>query len=307
METLHCFPSLVSDNTDYFKTRNIPIPISLSFSHQIYGYLSDFPYIDNEGNMQVAKLFIVEIDLSTKKMINCRMDEDFLSASEAVILLYFNTVSAQHVKIHAYANWGTNVEDEVKEVNHFLHRNSVVSVAYNFFGFSMFPRSFDTWKKQGLLSKEWDPDALKEVFLHGLKENIPEHSHIVELVPHSELVHFLTKIRSIFHIEFAKYKHMFPGVNAEALFIGTILHSVDHAMAEWNLKDPLWLDVTDPRFGKMAEMGRIVRAGFIPEVPGFYFHRYFRGSGHPFYESVYAKAAAINKELADQMDSCICR
>ena len=73
------------------------------------------------------------------------------------------------------------------------------------------------------------------------------------------------------------------------------------------LEDPLWLDVDDPRFGKMAELGRIVRVGFVPEVPGYCFHRHFKGSGHPFYEAVYAKAVKINKKLADNMETCICR
>ena len=74
---------------------------------------------------------------------------------------------------------------------------------------------------------------------------------------------------------------------------------------EWNLVDPLWLDVNDPRFGKMAELGRIVRVGFVEDVPLLYFHKRFKGSGHPFYEAVYEKAAKIDKKFADHMDTCI--
>ena len=257
--------------------------------------------------MCTADLFSVEVDIETKRMINCHLDDEQLSASEAVILLYFNTISAQHVKLHAFGNWGVNIDNEAKEVNPFLQRNSLITVAYNFFGFSMFPRSFDCWKRQGLLSKEWNPAAFQQVFNHGLKENILQHSHVVDLALHSELVNFVTKVRSIFHAEFVRHKHMFPGINAEGLFVGTILHSVDHALAEWNLEDPLWLDINDRRFGLMAELGRVVRMGFVPEVPGFYFHRKFRGSRHPFYEAVYAKAAEINEKFANEMDTCICR
>merc|ERR1712038_1269854 len=50
-------------------------------------------------------------------------------------------------------------------------------------------------------------------------------------------------------------KHMFPGVNGEAIFVGTILHSLDHTLMDWNLEDPLWLDVNDPEFHHMAELG----------------------------------------------------
>jgi hypothetical protein len=60
------------------------------------------------------------------------------------------------------------------------------------------------------------------------------------------------------------------------------LHSLDHKLVVWNLEDPLWLDINDPRFGAMAELGCIVRVRFVPEVIGYYFNRYFQGSGYPF-------------------------
>ena len=257
--------------------------------------------------MQVANLFAIDIDLATRRMVKCKMDDETLTASEALILLWYNTISAQHVKLHAHGNWGVNIEHDAKALNPFLHTSSLVTVIYNYFGFTCFTGYFDTWKRQGLLSQDWDPKALTQTFVHGVKENIWQHSQIVELAPYSDFVSFITKTRAIFHAEFARYKHMFPGVNAEGLFSGTVLHSLDHALMEWNLEDPLWLDVDDPKYGKMAELGRIVRVGFVPEVPGYCFHRYFKGSGHPFYESVYSKAAKINKRFADQMETCICR
>ena len=70
---------------------------------------------------------------------------------------------------------------------------------------------------------------------------------------------------------------------------------------------PLWLDVDDPNFGRMAEIGRIVKVGFVEDVPFLYFHKRFKGSKHPFYDdAVYRKAARIDKKLvADNMDTCI--
>ena len=55
----------------------------------------------------------------------------------------------------------------------------------------------------------------------------------------------------------------------------------------------------------MAQLGQIVRVGFVPDAPGLYFHKRFKGSGHPFYEAVYERAAKINEHLADKMDTCI--
>ena len=267
----------------------------------------DFPLVDIDGKFKVANHLAVEIDLDTKRMVSCNLDDESLNASEALILLWYNTISAQHVKVHAYGNWGVNPSKEMKDVNPFYERSSVVSVVYNYFGFTSFPTFMESWKKEGLLSKDWDPSALTDTFVHGVKENICEHSNITELLPHSDMVEFITKTRWIFHNEFRKYKHLFPGINAEGLFAATVLHSLDHELMEWNLDDPLWLDVKDPRFGKMAELGRIVRVGFVPQVPGYSFHRFFEGSGHPFFEAVYAKASKVNKKMADCLETCICR
>ena len=270
--------------------------------------IPDFPYVNQKGKMVTAELLTVDVDLGTKKMVECKLNDETLNASEALILLWYNTVSAQHVKLHAYGNWGCNIDNEnMKRTNPFLHTNSLVTVIYNYFGFTCFPRFFDTWKKEGLLSHDWDPKALTDTFNHGVRENIVQHSHIVDLMPYSEFVDFIVKVRAAFHKEFKRYKSQFPDIHPEGLFIGTVLHSLDHAFMDWNLQDPLWLDVKHPRFGKMAELGRIVKVGFVPEVSGYYFHRKWKGSGHPFYEAVYAKAAKVNKKLADAMDTCICR
>ena len=158
-----------------------------------------------------------------------------------------------------------------------------------------------------MLSKEWEPISLISTFELGVESNVVQHSQIIELAPYSALVRFVIKARAVFHAEFRRYKHLFPRVNAEGLFIGTVLHSLDHACMQWNLEDPLWLDADDIRFGKMAELGRIIRVGCVPEVGGYYFHRKLKGSGHPFYDAVYKRLAKIDKRMADVMDICICR
>lgn len=268
-------------------------------------FFADFPYIDENNEYQVADLFAVDIDLDTKKFVKAKMDDENLNASETLILLWFNTIAAQHVKLHSLANWGVNLNDNLKETNPFLLRNSVVTTVYNFFGYSCFRNFMEGWEKRGLLSEGWDPDAFIHCVNHGVKDNIWQHSQIDELVPYSRFVNFIIKARGIFFSEFSKHKHLFPGVHGEAMFVGTVLHSLDHTLMHWNLKDPLWLDVDDPRFGRMAELGRIVKVGFVEDVPFLYFQKRFKGSGHPFYDAVYEKAAKIDRELADNMDTCI--
>jgi hypothetical protein len=268
-------------------------------------FFADFPYIDEKNEYQVADLFAVDIDLDTKKFVKAKLNNENLTASETLILLWFNTIAAQHVKLHSLANWGVNLNEAIKDTNPFLLRNSVVTTVYNYFGYSCFRNFMEGWEKQGLLSEGWDPDALIHCFNHGIKDSIWQHSQIDELIPYSRFINFVIKVRAIFFNEFAKHKDLFPGVHGEAMFVGTVLHSLDHTLMHWNLEDPLWLDVDDPRFGRMAELGRIVKVGFVEDVPFLYFHKRFKGSGHPFYDAVYKKAAKVDKELADHMDTCI--
>jgi hypothetical protein len=51
---------------------------------------------------------------------------------------------------------------------------------------------------------------------------------------------------------------------------------------DWNLKDAIYLDTDDTRFSKMAEVGQVVKAGFVSAIGGLYFHKRFKNSGHPF-------------------------
>lgn len=268
-------------------------------------FFADFPYIDEKSKYKVADLFAVEIDLDTKKFVKAKFDDITLTASETLILLWFNTIAAQHVKLHSLANWGVNCDQNVKKINNFFYRNSIVTTIYNYFGYSCFSTYMEEWESRGLLSVGFDAKAWTQCVNHGINENIWQHSHVDELVKYSSLVHFIVKVRAIFSFEFSKHRDSFPGAQGEALFVGTILHSLDHTLMDWNLEDPLWLDVDHPRFGLMAQIGRIVKVGFVKDIPLLYFHKRFKGSGHPFYEAVYKKAAKINKELADNMDTCI--
>ena len=55
----------------------------------------------------------------------------------------------------------------------------------------------------------------------------------------------------------------------------------------------------------MAQLGRVIKVGFVSDVPGLLIHRRYKGSGHPFYDKIYEKAATVNLKLAYHMDTCI--
>jgi hypothetical protein len=214
-------------------------------------------------------------------------------------------VGAQHVKLHAMANWGTNLDDSLEGVKPFLRRNGVVTTMYNYFGYTSFSTFFDIWAEQGLVSSGWASrhTPFLRTINHGIEKNIWQHAQIEGLTKHSRLVKFIIMVCTIFLDEFQKHKDIFPGIDGKAMFVGTILHSLNHTLIDWNLTDALYLDTNDIRFGKMAEMGQVVKAGFVSNINDLYFQKRFKNSGHPFYDAVCEKAAKIDKVLADIMVS----
>jgi len=96
------------------------------------------------------------------------------------------------------------------------------------------------------------------VFDHGIKQGIPAHAAIAELAPHSELVDFTNKLRTKFLNKFHSMRDTFPGVDGEAFFASTIVHSLDHQQAMWGIRDPLWIEFDGVRdeFKPMAQCCR---------------------------------------------------
>lgn len=269
-------------------------------------FVSDFPATLQDGSFKIFDLFSIEIDLKTKRMVGAKLDDDELTADEVAILIFYYTISAMHVKLHALANWAINMEPEQTKKNPFVAQNSLVTTIYNYFGFSTFPFFYPAFKAFGLVDADWDPQSWIDTVVHGIKENIVSHPNVSDLAPYSEFVDFTCKLRPFFLKEFAKSKaYYFPGCHGEAMYIGTIMHSLDHTRMDWNIEDPLWLDADHPRFGKMAQVGRVVKVGFVSDIPGLLIHKRYKGSGHPFYDKIYEKAATINQGLADVMDTCI--
>jgi len=269
-------------------------------------FFPDFPYVKNDGTFAVAELLSVEVDLEKKRMIWAKLDDDDLTPDEAVTILWYYTISANHVKLHALSNWAINMEPKQIEKNPFPAQNSLVTTIYNYFGYTAFTTFYPGWKKMGLLSEDWDPQSLMKTFNWGIEQNFFAHPLIREVAQYSEFVDFHVKLRPYFMREFAKVKSKyFPGCHGEAMFVGTVMHSLDHTRMDWNLEDPLWLDTSHPKYGKMAELGRVVKVGFVGDLPGLLFHKRYKGSKHPFYESIYKEGAKINEKLADCMDTCI--
>ena len=207
-----------------------------------------FPLVDNMCNFHVANLLDVRIDLETKKMVTASLDEVVLTSEETLILLIFKAYSHSHPKVHSMANWGVNIHQEHKAKNPFHARNSIVTIIYNYMGFTKFEQFIPIWIRMGLLSKVWEGFSMQQIFQHGVDGGVQSHTLVRELAKYSKLVSFVTTIRSIFLEEFLRHKRYFPGCDGEAMFVGTVLHSLDHTMYERILEDPFWVDVNCERY-----------------------------------------------------------
>ena len=148
--------------------------------------------------------------------------------------------------------------------------------------------------------------------MHHLRLGVPDHKKVRQLMPYSYFVRFIVKTRNFFMNEFTKYRHEFNGINGECLFLGTVLHSLDHTQISWIARDPIWFSTlgrlgegATARFGLMAEMVALTKCAFNDDLPGLLFEKRFKNVAHPFYRAVYAHAATVDRRLADNMDCCI--
>ena len=264
----------------------------------------ELPLLGARAELRVHSMFRCEVDLDERAMLRATLDERELTPSEAVVVLYFITISSDHVKIHALGNWACNDE---QTLDPFLRRMSIVSVCYNYFGSTVFRFIAKFYNVAGLLTHDFRD--LQEVFDIAVQQGVGAHAGVVELAADSEVVSFTIRLRNFFLNRFAEMRDQFPAVDGEALFASTVVHSIDHQLAIWNLPDPLWLEVeaVADEFKPMAEMGRLVRVGFVPALPCLLFKSRYRHSPHPFYHEIYRKAAKLNRRFADEMDACIVR
>jgi hypothetical protein len=263
----------------------------------------DFPMLDNNGDFQIGGDLSVEVNLTEKVMKTATLNSQELSTQETMILIWHHTVFGVHVREHSMGNWGVNVNEAVDS---FVRRNSIVTAMYNYFGYTLFPRMCGFWLASGI--SKHDLRQIGRVTDHSISQGVQAHGDLAKLREYSDVVNFVLPVRNYFLHEFAKWKdELFPGIDGEALFVGSILHSLDHSLMVRNLEDPLWLDAEHSEYGAMAELGRFTRVGFAPDLPGLSFVRSYKNATHPFYQSVYRFAAKRNKELADYMDSCSCK
>ena len=98
--------------------------------------------------------------------------EEALSAADTLVLVWFDLVFASHVKLHATANWAVNPQSP----DAFVRRMGVVTVMYNYFGHTVFPKLGRFFFKVGLLPA--DGAAVKAVIAAGVTDGVHSHHQV---------------------------------------------------------------------------------------------------------------------------------
>jgi hypothetical protein len=72
-------------------------------------------------------------------------------------------------------------------------------------------------------------DAVRDIIAKLIESPIGEHTEVRYLIKHSRMVHFIVILRPVSFELFCTYRSEVPEMfNAEAYFVGTVLHSIDH-------------------------------------------------------------------------------
>ena len=261
----------------------------------------DVPLLYGVDKMRVFERLTIVIDLTNRKWRSTQLlGHGPVGARDTLCLMGFILYVPSHAKLHCFANWAIDLESK----NAFVRRMSVVSVMYNYFGFSGLPTVFAILHKAGLASSTYA--EVKMCLVKGIDSGMHNHNATIRsLATYSDFVHFIIHIRRRFLQCFTKYTDDFPSTSGECLFLGTVVHGLDHTKAADTVTDPLWFEAEDPVFQYCAELSQIVRAGFVEDLPFLAFNHKFKNAGHPFYREVYKYATAMNQRMADRMDCCI--
>ena len=180
---------------------------------------------------------------------------------------------------------------------------SIITTAFNHAGFHAAPNVF---------AAVFTPShgrEVKKIFEKAMLTEIGEHANVRILVKHSKLVRFIAKLRPVFFKLWTEHKASLPAVySAEASFLGTIMHSLDHSQVE-AIYDP-WLAASLPvsaRFQSMKSVMALIRCSFTSDLPLVQriISVHYKDSPVRFHQEVYNSARSIDPVFADIMQTAI--
>ena len=254
----------------------------------------------SDGDVQLGELS-GELNLDARQLTSAAFDGEALAPADAFLLLWLALVGQNHPQIHAFATWGINHVSGTQ----YLRSLGVTSIYFNHLGLRGFPRLCGVLHSLGVLRV--CTQATAALILGRTEQNPPAHKHIKALAQHSKLVHFIVRVRGYFLMQFEKHRPDFQGCDGESLFLGTVMHSVDHHQAmAFDACDMEW---EDPAFRGCYEIATLVRSGFTSalRLAHILFDRRFSAGRHALFRDVHEFAHRINPRMADGMECAIIR
>ena len=106
---------------------------------------------------------------------------------------------------------------------------------------------------------------------------------------------------------FKEERAHFPAdYSAEAYFLGTVVHSLDHHRYIQNLDPRTLVGMrVSPKFETLRAIQCIVRCMISDDLPCILFAREYKDAPMAFHQQVYQIGRRIDASLADKMQTCI--
>jgi len=235
-----------------------------------------------------------------------------MTPADALLFIVSESISHVHSQMHSWANWGVSTCSR----NPFVARMSKISVIYNHMGSEGAPCAIDLIHTVGITKfvnyETWN--GKRDLYSHGeqrkgllsrVQRHPNHHANIADLMPYSPFISFVINVRNFFMQEFKKYENTdFAGIHPEALFLGTVLHGIEHENAF--LVDINEFRATMEYFAPLEEVVVTVHQ-LADGCHWFPFPYKFKDAPHPFYQAVYKFAKSLDPNMADLMDACIIR
>lgn len=249
----------------------------------------------------VDTLVVIKINVSQRIYIEGEIGGKAVGVDDMFALVGLHTHVFIHPQMHAYANWAVDPTDKTK--SEYFRKMSIVTVAYNHAGFSSGPVVLDK-----VLSPSHG-DVLRGIFSESMKSSVGEHAMVRSLAKHSKVVRFITLLRPMFFRLFVRYRSEIPAnVSAEAYFLGTVIHSIDHSMIVKHIQPRMLASLNvSPCYNASWEMVKVFRNFAVDDLPEtlMCFERFFKDSPECFHREVYRAAYKIDPDLADLMQTSI--
>jgi len=269
--------------------------------------------IVNDTEVETGDLEI-KLDLKARRQQSATFCGEAVGPHDCLALIFCALAGNVHAVVHSYANWGLNTS---RAMHGFMRRMAIVTIKYNNIGVESYPCVMAMLRQLGVARHITNVNTrLTCYFNHSVPSHTCgisvegrgcPHANLQKLQKHSEVVDFVFKVRRRFLADFQEFKKDFPGVDGEAHFIGTAMHSIDHRNGGRLVDNRVFTGMhpnKDPRFAATHEWASIAHACATDRPPRL-IDLGFKHAGHPFYRKVYAYAEKLNPLLASYMEAAI--